>query len=180
MLHQGSQQDSFKNLRICTPVSTDDFPVRSPQVMATYASSASQAHEGDMDGRPPTVSPGSLGQLPGGAQSTSDPSNEQTCEGKSTSTDMKVEDPALVEQGNLVDSEKQSETNNDLQGAAAGAKTEEPYAQLLYRALMGAPGHAMTLQEIYKWFGENTDKTKGEGKGWQNSIRHNLSMNLVS
>jgi hypothetical protein len=60
------------------------------------------------------------------------------------------------------------------------AKADEPYAQLLYRAFMSNARHAMTLQEIYQWFRDNTDKAKSEGKGWQNSIRHNLSMNGVS
>ncbi|KAK4161103.1 hypothetical protein QBC43DRAFT_172069, partial [Cladorrhinum sp. PSN259] len=56
-------------------------------------------------------------------------------------------------------------------------KGEEPYAKLIYRAFMSKPSHAMTLQEIYQWFRENTDKGKDDSKGWQNSIRHNLSMN---
>lgn len=67
------------------------------------------------------------------------------------------------------------------------ARQDEPYAQLIYRALLSRPEHSMTLQEIYQWFRENTDKIKGrdkitgkENKGWQNSIRHNLSMNMVS
>lgn len=55
-----------------------------------------------------------------------------------------------------------------------------PYAQLIYKALMSRHDHCMTLQEIYQWFRENTEKPKGGGKGWQNSIRHNLSMNRVS
>lgn len=60
-------------------------------------------------------------------------------------------------------------------------KTEEPpYAQLIYRAFLSTPRQAMTLQEIYQWFRENTDKGKSTNKGWQNSIRHNLSMNHVS
>ncbi|KAK1991673.1 hypothetical protein LX36DRAFT_694645 [Colletotrichum falcatum] len=60
-----------------------------------------------------------------------------------------------------------------------GGGGEEPYAKLIHRALLNAPGHSMTLQELYKWFQDNTDKTdKPDGnKGWQNSIRHNLSMN---
>jgi len=34
------------------------------------------------------------------------------------------------------------------------------------------------LKEIYEWFEKNTDKAKiNSSKGWQNSIRHNLSMN---
>lgn len=64
--------------------------------------------------------------------------------------------------------------------AATNAKNEEPYAQLIYRALMSNPRYAMTLQEIYQWFRENTDKDKNDSsKGWMNSIRHNLSMNQV-
>lgn len=62
---------------------------------------------------------------------------------------------------------------------APGGKVDEPYAQLIYRAFMSTPNKSMTLQEIYQWFRENTDKAKSEGKGWQNSIRHNLSMNGV-
>ena len=61
-----------------------------------------------------------------------------------------------------------------------GSAHVEPYAQLIYRALRSAPGHAMVLKEIYEWFEHNTDKAKNAGsKGWQNSIRHNLSMNGV-
>lgn len=57
--------------------------------------------------------------------------------------------------------------------------TDEPYAKLIYRALMSAPNHSMVLQEIYQWFRENTQKGSSDGKGWMNSIRHNLSMNAV-
>lgn len=56
----------------------------------------------------------------------------------------------------------------------------EPYAKLIYRALMGAPNRSMVLQEIYQWFRENTPKGNSQSKGWMNSIRHNLSMNAVS
>lgn len=62
---------------------------------------------------------------------------------------------------------------------APGNKVDEPYAQLIYRAFMSRPNKSMTLQEIYQWFREHTEKAKAEGKGWQNSIRHNLSMNGV-
>ncbi|KAI0127037.1 hypothetical protein BJ170DRAFT_684609 [Xylariales sp. AK1849] len=58
-------------------------------------------------------------------------------------------------------------------------KLDEPYAKLIFRAFMSRERHAMTLQEIYQWFRENTDKAKTENKGWQNSIRHNLSMNAA-
>jgi len=38
----------------------------------------------------------------------------------------------------------------------------------------------MVLKDIYQWFIDNTDKAALDQKGWQNSIRHNLSMNKVS
>jgi hypothetical protein len=57
--------------------------------------------------------------------------------------------------------------------------TDEPYAKLIYRALMSKPNHSMVLQEIYQWFRENTVKGGSDTKGWMNSIRHNLSMNAV-
>lgn len=60
------------------------------------------------------------------------------------------------------------------------SKSPEPYAKLIYQAFMSRERHTMTLQEIYQWFRDNTDKAKVENKGWQNSIRHNLSMNAVS
>ena len=61
-----------------------------------------------------------------------------------------------------------------------GNSNSEPYAQLIFRALKSAPGHRMVLKEIYEWFAKNTDKAKtSSSKGWQNSIRHNLSMNGV-
>ena len=56
----------------------------------------------------------------------------------------------------------------------------EPYAKLIFLALRSAPGHKMALKDIYEWFERFTDKTQPGSKGWQNSIRHNLSMNIVS
>lgn len=57
---------------------------------------------------------------------------------------------------------------------------DKPYAYLLYEALCSAKDHRMSLQEIYRWFEENTNKANDpQSKGWQSSIRHNLSMNEV-
>ncbi|KAI9172203.1 hypothetical protein HJFPF1_01696 [Paramyrothecium foliicola] len=58
-------------------------------------------------------------------------------------------------------------------------RLDGPYAWLIYKALLSRPSHAMTLQEIYQWFRENTSKANNHSKGWQNSIRHNLSMNAA-
>lgn len=62
-----------------------------------------------------------------------------------------------------------------------GAPGDKPYARLIHEALMQAPDHRMMLREIYDWFVQNTTKPSESGtNGWQNSIRHNLSMNQVS
>ncbi|KAJ5514437.1 Winged helix-turn-helix transcription repressor DNA-binding [Penicillium fimorum] len=53
-----------------------------------------------------------------------------------------------------------------------------PYSVLIYQALKDAPGNKLQLQSIYSWFEANTGKgADPNAKGWQNSIRHNLSMN---
>lgn len=59
--------------------------------------------------------------------------------------------------------------------------SDPPYSTLIYQALFSAPGMKLPLQGIYSWFEKNTTKGKDQNsKGWQNSIRHNLSMNAVS
>ncbi|KAJ5174919.1 uncharacterized protein N7482_000796 [Penicillium canariense] len=53
-----------------------------------------------------------------------------------------------------------------------------PYSRLIWEALMSTEEKMLPLQGIYQWFGRNTTKGRNEtSKGWQNSIRHNLSMN---
>jgi hypothetical protein len=70
---------------------------------------------------------------------------------------------------------------NDPKSEGLVVDKEQPYAQLIYQALMNAPDHTMILRDIYDWFKDHTDKASAsETKGWQNSIRHNLSMNGVS
>ncbi|GAO13720.1 hypothetical protein UVI_02018190 [Ustilaginoidea virens] len=68
---------------------------------------------------------------------------------------------------------------NEAEAACGGERSDEPYAKLIYKAFMSRPDHSMTLQEIYQWFRENTSKAVTETGGWQNSIRHNLSMNAA-
>lgn len=55
------------------------------------------------------------------------------------------------------------------------------YAQLLHRCLKEAPGHTMSLRDLYEWVSQHSQKAKDlKNRGWQNSVRHNLSMNAVS
>ena len=55
------------------------------------------------------------------------------------------------------------------------------YAQLLYQCLKEAPDHTLSLRELYEWVSQHSQKAKDpKNRGWQNSVRHNLSMNAVS
>ncbi|OJJ51306.1 hypothetical protein ASPZODRAFT_12144 [Penicilliopsis zonata CBS 506.65] len=76
--------------------------------------------------------------------------------------------------------------SNDTDGIRTSSKdanedknVELPYSTLIYQALINTSGNMLSLQEIYKWFEENTSKGKDKSKGWQNSVRHNLSMNAA-
>lgn len=88
---------------------------------------------------------------------------------------QEVETPNRSEGGSMRHSSRTGQQNGE-----EASKVNEPYAKLIHRAFMSRDRHVMTLQDIYQWFRENTEKGKSDNKGWQNSIRHNLSMNRVS
>ena len=55
------------------------------------------------------------------------------------------------------------------------------YASLIYMCLLAAPDHSRKLKDIYAWIEEYSNKASDDpgSRGWQNSVRHNLSMNKV-
>ncbi|EGP90902.1 uncharacterized protein MYCGRDRAFT_31038, partial [Zymoseptoria tritici IPO323] len=53
------------------------------------------------------------------------------------------------------------------------------YAQLLHRCLKEAPDHTLSLKEVYEWVLQHSQKARNKDRGWQNSVRHNLSMNAA-
>lgn len=59
-----------------------------------------------------------------------------------------------------------------------GTKPSHSYAQLIGMAILRAPRRRLTLAQIYKWISDTYSfYSKEEATGWQNSIRHNLSLN---
>ncbi|KOS19114.1 Forkhead protein sep1 [Escovopsis weberi] len=57
-----------------------------------------------------------------------------------------------------------------------GAKPQSSYAQLIGMAILRSPQRRLTLSQIYKWISEHYSFYAPTDAGWQNSIRHNLSL----
>ncbi|KAL8791404.1 MAG: hypothetical protein Q9213_000020 [Squamulea squamosa] len=56
-------------------------------------------------------------------------------------------------------------------------KPNYSYASLIGMSILRAPGRRLTLNYIYKWISDTFSYYSGPNTRWQNSIRHNLSIN---
>jgi DNA-directed RNA polymerase subunit RPC12/RpoP len=91
--------------------------------------------------------------------------------------ELKLKKSNNTKNGNLKKMKRDNSNSESDEEPSGYEKPSMSYAQLIAEAINNAPKKTLVLSDIYKTINAKHPYYKLESKGWQNSIRHNLTLN---
>ncbi|KAK5110044.1 hypothetical protein LTR62_006288 [Meristemomyces frigidus] len=182
---------------ICTPADDTDGPIWDASIIKQAQKSSEDDDEGEDELRGANgrghAHPGERAQMPqAGLYSAGDYSGNPQQQQQITRTHphsqrgmpgtplrpqqsmMKSSPAANYARGVMMESTESIDYSSE---SAKDLKPPHSYAQLIGMAILSTHQQQMTLNNIYKWIMDNYSFFRFNTGGWQNSIRHNLSLN---
>ncbi|CAG8510070.1 306_t:CDS:2 [Diversispora eburnea] len=89
--------------------------------------------------------------------------------------EIEIDDP-IVENETIETIVNEVVESNETKPTNSHTKPPYTYSSLIGQAILQSPNKKLALCEIYSWISKTYPFFKKENKGWQNSIRHNLSL----
>ncbi|KAJ8127111.1 hypothetical protein O1611_g6526 [Lasiodiplodia mahajangana] len=170
-----SQGHKLNTINICPPTSnaqaTDSMPKK--PLMSTFKTTNSSRQAGvDKENLHPTLYPAPPAFNPNIEEYYTTPTGKRALLEPAPIAESRPSKKPKIEEACHPDLSAFPPLEPDL-----GRKPSYSYAQLIAMAILRSPHRRLTLAQIYKWISDAYSFYNATEAGWQNSIRHNLSLN---